>query len=133
MIKPMQFLACATLATISGCAAPPGGYYPELAQSRGPACFRVNEVHGFTQGPNGIVDLQTAQGPFRMRLSRGCPDFSYIMQIGIRPRESSWLCEGKFDELITGSPVPGNVCTVSEIQSLRGQRAALSLGARAAA
>ena len=116
MMKPL--LACAAIFAAAGCAGPPGGPAPQFAQSRGPQCFRVNEVYGYSPGPDGFVDLQTAQGPFRVRLGPGCPDFSWLMQIGLRPMESSWLCERKWDVLITGDPIPANTCVISHIQSL---------------
>jgi hypothetical protein len=53
-----------------------------------------------------------------MHLGPGCPDFSWFMQTGVRPMQSSWLCERKSDVLITGTGVPGNACVVSQIQSL---------------
>ena len=127
MMKPV--LACVAIFAAASCAGPPGAPAPQFAQSRGPECFRVNEVYGYSPGPDGLVDLQTAQGPFRVRLGPGCPDFSWFMQIGLRPMESSWLCERKWDVLITGSPVPGNACVISHIQSLApGALAAADLG-----
>lgn len=127
-----RLLAAALIFAASACAGPPGAPAPQLAQSRGPECFRVNEVYGYSQGPDGFVDLQTAQGPFRVRLGPGCPDFSWFMQIGLRPMESSWLCERKWDVLITGSPVPGNACVISHIQSLApGALAAAEVSKRA--
>lgn len=119
MIKPVPLFACLSFVAITACAAPVSAPTPQFAaQSRAPQCFRVNEVYAYSPGPEGMVQLQTAQGPFQMRLGRGCPDFSWIMQIGIRPMEASWLCEGHDDVLITGDPVPRNACTVSEVQSL---------------
>lgn len=118
MIKRMTLFACIGLAGLTGCAAPEGAGVASAGQSRGRECFRANEVTGYTPGPDGYVELATAEGPFRMRLGPGCPDFGWIMQVGVRPMESSWLCEGKADELITTTPVRANLCTVSEIESL---------------
>ena len=127
MMKPV--LACVAIFAAASCAGQPGAPAPQFAQSRGAECFRVNEVYGYSPGPDGLVDLQTAQGPFRVRLGPGCPDFSWFMQIGLRPMESSWLCERKWDVLITGSPVPGTACVISHIQSLApGALAAADLG-----
>ncbi len=118
MIEPVRLLACVAFAGIAGCAAPQTSSYASAPQSRGPACFRANEVTGYTPGPDGFVEVATAEGPFRLRLGPGCPDFSWIMEVGVRPMESSWLCEGKADELITAAPPPAHRCTVSEIESL---------------
>jgi hypothetical protein len=119
MFKPLQLLACATIFGItSGCAAPSGAPLPQFAQSHGPQCFRANQVYGYTPAANGDVDLATAQGPFRVHLGSDCPDFSWIMQIGVRPVESSWLCEGKADELITAFQTQFSRCAISGIQAL---------------
>jgi hypothetical protein len=124
-----RLLACAAIFAAAGCAGPPGAPASQFAQSRGPECFRVNEVYGYSSGPDGLVDLQTAQGPFRVKLGPGCPDFSFFMEIGLRPMESSWLCERKWDMLITGDPIATNTCTISHIQSLAsGALAAADLG-----
>lgn len=117
-MKLVQMLACAGVVMVASCAAPETVPTRSFAQSSGHACFRANEVYGYAPGPDGLVDVQTAEGPFRLRLAPGCPAFSMIMEIGIRPMQSSWLCEGKTDELITGSPVATNLCTVSEIERL---------------
>lgn len=117
MIKPVPMLACAAVFAITACAAPPPGPVPEFAMN-GRQCFRANQVYGFTPGPNGYVDLATGQGPFRVHLGPGCPDFSWIMQVGVRPVESSWLCEGKPDQLITAFDTPFSRCSISEIQAL---------------
>jgi hypothetical protein len=118
MIKPAPFIVCVGAFAAGACAVPPGTPVPQFAQSSGPQCFRANEVYGYTRGPDGFVDVQTASGPFRMHLGPGCPDFSWIMQIGVRPVESSWLCEGKSDELITAFQTPFSRCSISEIQAL---------------
>jgi hypothetical protein len=124
-----RLLACAAIFAAAGCAGPPDAPASQFAQSRGPECFRVNEVYGYSSGPDGLVDLQTAQGPFRVKLGPGCPDFSFFMEIGLRPMESSWLCERKWDMLITGDPIATNTCTISHIQSLAsGALAAADLG-----
>jgi hypothetical protein len=123
MKKPIRSIACAGALGIAGCAAPPGAWAPHYAPlrysaMRGPQCFRANEVFGYTPQPDGFVIVHTAEGPFRMRLGPGCPDFSWIMQIGVRPMESSWLCEGHADELITAFETPSSRCAISDIQAL---------------
>ena len=119
MFRPVLSVACATIAVVtSGCAGPSGNPVPQFAQLQGRQCFRANQVYGYTPGPNGDVDVRTAQGPFRIHLCQGCPDFSWIMQIGVRPVESSWLCEGMPDELITAFETQFNRCPISVIQAL---------------
>lgn len=118
MFRPVLSLACATIAAVtSGCAAPSSAPLPEFAQSNR-QCFRANQVYGYTPAPDGDVDISTAQGPFRVHLGSGCPDFSWIMQIGVRPVESSWLCEGRSDELITAFQTPFSRCPISGIHAL---------------
>jgi hypothetical protein len=118
MAKLPHLFALTALLGISGCSAPQGPPLPQFAQSVGPACFRANEVYGYTQGSDGYVDLQTASGPFRAKLGPACPNFSWMMQIGVRPVESSWLCAGKPDQLITAFDTPFSRCSISEIRPL---------------
>jgi hypothetical protein len=118
MIRRSPLLGSLTMVALAGCAVPQGTPDPRYAQSRAPECFRVNEVFSYTDAGDGAVDLKTAQGPFRMQLGPGCPDFSFIMEIGIRPMESSWLCQGRSDVLITGDPIPQNSCEVRAIERL---------------
>jgi hypothetical protein len=119
MTKPARLLALASFTLIPACAAPPPGPFAQFADARGRQCFRANEVLGYSHGPDSVVDVQTAQGPFRLRLTPGCPDFSVIMQIGVRPMDSSWLCEGKDDVLITPNATGNTRCPVSDIRMLR--------------
>jgi hypothetical protein len=133
MIKLISLLAPLSMIALGACAAPEAAPYAQYAQSRAPQCFRVNEVYSFSEAGDGAVNLQTAQGPFRMQLGPGCPDFSWFMEIGIRPMESSWLCEGKSDVLITGSPIPGNACAVGSIERLEPGALALTTGWKPAA
>jgi hypothetical protein len=107
---------CALVAT--GCAVAPGAPPPYYAQSSGPACFRADQVYAYQQGPDGFVDLQTAQGPFRMRMAPNCPNFSWIMQIGVRPVSDSWICAGRPDQIITAFQTPFSRCGVSQIEPL---------------
>jgi hypothetical protein len=120
MIKLVSLLASVTFLGMTACAGPPAPPFPQFAQSQPPGCFRVNEVYAWSPGPDGLVQLQTMQGPFQIRLGPNCPDFSWIMQIGIRPMESSWLCEGHSDALITATPVSGPLadCSVGDIRRL---------------
>jgi hypothetical protein len=41
-----------------------------------------------------------------------------MMKVGIRPIESSWLCEGKADELIVDTDAGTGKCYVSDISRL---------------
>ena len=119
MFKPVHLLACATIfAFASGCAGPPGAPLPHFAQAQGPQCFRDNQVYGFRPAADGAVDVMTRQGPFRLHLGPGCPDFSWIMQIGVRTVDSSWLCEGKPDQLITAYQTPYSRCPILNVQAL---------------
>jgi hypothetical protein len=118
MMKPSSLLLSISIVGLAGCAGAPTAPGTEMAQSRGPQCFRVNEVYSYTQAADGFVDLQTTSGPFRMHLDPGCPDFSWIMEIGIRPMDSSWLCERKADELITPNPYTNNRCFIGGIERL---------------
>jgi hypothetical protein len=74
-------------------------------------------VSEYRAGSAGVVQVR-ADGNrwFEFRLSAGCPNFSWLMQIGIRPRESSWLCEGKADELV--ADVSEGRCFISDIREL---------------
>jgi hypothetical protein len=118
MIKPAHFLALASFTALAASAVLPPSMSPAVAQS-GPQCFRANELYGYSPGPGGFVNIRTSGNRwFQMRLTGGCPDFGWIMQIGIRPMESSWLCEGHAQELI--APHPGGLdrCYVSEIRPI---------------
>jgi hypothetical protein len=119
MTKSARLIAFASIILATACAAPPPGPFSQFADARGRQCFRVNQVYDYSQGPDSFVNVQTVQGPFRMRVRGiGCPDFSWIMQIGIRPMDSSWLCEGKNDSLIAPNPAGNARCLVSDIQFL---------------
>ena len=116
MFKPVSLLACLSLVGVAACAAQPA---PAPAQfSRAPQCFHANEVFGYTSAPDGSVQLQTAQGPFQIRLGPDCPDFSWMMEIGIRPVDDSWLCEGDPQQIITAYQTPLARCQITDIESL---------------
>ncbi|HEY6048642.1 MAG TPA: DUF6491 family protein [Sphingomicrobium sp.] len=125
MPKLAKSLAIAGCAAVAGCAAPPPPY-AAIAQSSARQCFRADQVYGYQQGPYGTVDVQTASGPFRLHMGPGCPDFSWIMQIGVRPVESSWLCAGHPDQIITAYETQFSRCWVSEIEPLGRPNAGLS-------
>jgi hypothetical protein len=55
---------------------------------------------------------------FQLHLSPGCPDFRLIMEIGMRPNESGWLCEGSSDELDGLPHDDRGQCFVSDIHEL---------------
>ena len=118
MIKPAHFLALASFTALAASAVLPPSMSPAVAQS-GPQCFRANELYGYSPGPGGFVNIRTSGNRwFQIHLTGDCPNFSWIMQIGIRPMESSWLCRGRSQELIT--PYPGGLarCYVSGIQPM---------------
>jgi hypothetical protein len=117
MIRPAHLLALASFMAVATSAVPPSSA-PAFAQS-GPQCFRANELYGYKAGAGGIVNIQsTGHRWFQVRLSRGCPDFGWISQIGIRPMDSSWLCEGQAQELIAPNPAGLDRCYVSDIRSM---------------
>jgi len=116
MIKPTHLLALASFTVLAASAVVPPTSSPAAAQS-GPQCFRANELYGYSPVAAGTVNVRTSGNRwFQMRLAGDCPNFSWIMQIGIRPMDSSWLCQGHPQELI--APYPGglNRCYVSDIQ-----------------
>jgi hypothetical protein len=107
--------------SLAGCtaspSAPPGPL--QFAETSAPECFRANEIYGYSRGPDGLLNIQTVGGrSFAMRLSPGCPDPSWIMQIGLRPWNSQWLCQGSFDKLSAPSPYGTGLCMVSNIEEL---------------
>jgi hypothetical protein len=119
MTKPARLLALASFTLIAACAAPRPGPFAQFADARGRQCFRAGDVSSFSRAEDGFVDIQTAEGPFRLRLTPGCPDFSLIMQIGVRPMDSSWLCEGKDEVLITPNATGNTRCPISDIRALQ--------------
>ena len=119
MFKPVHLLVLVSLGTIAASAATTASTKSHFIRASGPQCFRANSVSRFTPGPIGYVMVRTDGNRwFQMRLSPGCPDFRLIMQIGVRPHDSQWLCEGKADELGGLSPETSGRCFVSEIREL---------------
>ena len=116
MFKPVSLLACLSLVGVAACAVQPAAAPVQFA--RAPQCFHANEVFGYTSAPDGSVQLQTAQGPFQIRLGPDCPDFSWMMEIGIRPVDDSWLCEGDPQQIITAYQTPLARCQITDIESL---------------
>jgi hypothetical protein len=117
MFKPAHFLLLASFSAVAASAQAPTGV-PFFSSVSGRQCFRVATLAGYTPGPPGMVAIRADRGRwFQMHLSRGCPDFSLIMQIGLRPTESTWLCEGDAAEL-AGLPLDRNVCFVGDIRRL---------------
>jgi len=117
-MKPARLLLFASLTMVAACAAPPPPGSSQLAELGGRQCFRADQVLSYTAGEGGIVDLQTAQGPFEVRMGPGCPDFSWIMQIGVRPAYSNWMCEGRGDQIITAYQTQFSRCWVGDIRAL---------------
>ena len=117
MFKPVHLLVFASFTAVGASASPPAGGSVRLASASGPQCFRASDVSEYRPGPAGIVQVR-AEGNrwFEFRLSAGCPNFSWLMKIGIRPRESSWLCEGKSDELVADES--DGRCIISDIREL---------------
>lgn len=119
MFKPAHLLVLVTFASIGASAAAPTYTDAQFIRTSGPQCFRASSVSRFAPGPMGYVMVR-ADGNrwFQMHLSPGCPDFRLIMEIGIRPNDSSWLCEGKGDELGGLPPDRAGRCFVNEIRQL---------------
>lgn len=116
MIKPLPLLAFVSLFAVAACAVQPGP--PPVQFSRAPQCFHANEVFGYTSAPDGTVQLETAQGPFAIRLAPNCPDYSWMMQIGLRPVDDMWLCEGHPQQIVTAYESPFSRCRITSIESL---------------
>jgi hypothetical protein len=128
MSKPLPFLAFVAFGMLSACAGHGPDAGTQFAMSSGPQCFRVNEFRGFRTGPDGLVSIQTSGSRwFQMRLHRGCPDIGWIAQIGLRPRDSLWLCEGDADELIAPFPGATENCYVSDVRRIGPDAAMASL------
>jgi hypothetical protein len=119
MFKPVQSLVLVSFAAVAASAAPPATSWTQFVRASGPQCFRASGVSRFVPGPPGFVIVRTEGSRwFQMRLSPGCPDFRLIMQIGVRPNDSDWLCEGKADELGGLPPDTNGRCFVSDIREL---------------
>ena len=53
-------------------------------------------------------------------MDASCPNFSWMMQIGLRPVEDSWLCAGRPDNIITAYETQFSQCAIREIEPLSG-------------
>lgn len=119
MLKPVQLLVLVSFGAVAASAAPPLASRAQFVRASGPQCFRASGVSRFMPGPPGFVVVRTEGNRwFQMHLSPGCPDFRLIMQIGVRPNDSDWLCEGKADELGGLPPDASGRCFVSDIREL---------------
>ena len=117
MFKPVHLLVFVSFTAVGASASPPASSLVRLHLASGPRCFRASDVSEYRAGSAGLVQVR-AEGNrwFEFRLSAGCPNFSWLMKIGIRPRESSWLCEGKSDELVADESE--GRCFISDIREL---------------
>lgn len=119
MFKPVHLLVFASFAAVAASAATLASTRVDYVRASGPQCFRASGVSRFLPGPPGFVIVRTEGNRwFQMHLSPGCPDFRLIMQIGVRPNDSEWLCEGKGDELGGLPPDSSGQCFVSDIREL---------------
>lgn len=121
MMRPVPLLASTLVLSLAGCTAspvvPPGT--PQFAETGAPGCFRANEILSYAQGPDGMVNLTTVNGrAFEMHLGPGCPAASWIMDIGLRPWKSLWLCQGAVDKLTAPNPYVAGPCMVSSIREV---------------
>ena len=118
MIKPIGLLVFASFAAAAGAYES----LPVAAGARfasGPQCFRANDVSNYTAAAARTINVRVGGDRwFQMRLSGDCPGFGEMLQVGLRPMDSSWLCEGKSDELIVGSHDGTQRCFVSDIRRL---------------
>ena len=117
MFKPVRLLVFVSFAAVGASASPPTGSFVRLHLASGPQCFRASGVSEYRAGSAGVVQVR-AEGNrwFEFRLSAGCPNFNWLMKIGIRPRESSWLCEGQSDELVADESE--GRCFISDVREL---------------
>jgi hypothetical protein len=119
MFKPVHPLAFVSLTAFALGATVPGSTAAQYFPANGPQCFRASSVSRFMPGPAGFVMVRTEGNRwFQLQLSPGCPDFRLIMQIGIRPNDSLWMCEGKAQKL-GGMPLENSgQCVVTDIRPL---------------
>lgn len=124
MVEPVKILAFvssfASFGALAACAAQPYATSEAIGQSGARQCFLANEVNGYSQGPDGFVNVKVdGDRWFGMRLNGSCPHMDWLMQIAIRPRDSNWLCEGQNSFLIAPDPAGLNrSCFVSQIRRL---------------
>ena len=119
MFKPVCLLVFASFTALAAAATTPTSSSAQDLGASGPQCFRANNVSRFLRGPSGFLFVRT-QGNrwFQLHLSPGCPDFRLIMEIGLRPSDSQWLCEGKAEELGGLPPSENGQCSVTDIRQL---------------
>jgi|SRR5579884_858921 len=119
MFKPVQLLVFVSFTAVAASSAAPASTRADFIRASGPQCFRASEISRFVPGAPGFVMVRTEGNRwFEMHLSPGCPDFRLIMQIGVRPNDSNWLCEGKRDELGGLPQSDSGQCIVSDIREV---------------
>lgn len=129
-MKPVRFLTFASFAVLTACAAPGPDNAPPLAMSTGPQCFRVNELRAFRTAPDGSVAIRTSGNRwFELRLTGICPTFAWVAEIGIRPRNTLWLCEGSSEKLIAPFPAGGDNCYIEDVRRIASETSQESTGA----
>ena len=114
MLRPVYSLVFISFAALATSAALKG-QSPNLVLASGPRCFRASDASDYRPGAPGLVQVRAGRNQFEFRLSAGCPDIRSLKEIGLRPRDSSWLCEGKTDELMADGD---NRCFISDIREL---------------
>lgn len=116
MFKPAHLLVVVSFVALGASVAVPAPRSTTASMASGPRCFKTSNVSDYRAGAPGVVQVR-ADGDrwFELRLSPGCPDLRSLMAVGIRPRDSSWLCEGKTDELMADSE---SRCFVLDIREL---------------
>ena len=119
MFKPVYLLVVVGVAAIAASAAAQLRHEPPYSFASGPQCFRVTDILTYTAGSGGTLNVMVGgQRWFRLQLSGDCGDLGELPKIGLRPMESSWLCEGKTDELIVGHHDGSQRCFVNKIERL---------------
>lgn len=114
MFKPVPLLVFVSFAAMA--ASPTAPVRKPVLLASGGQCFRASDVSDYRPGAAGVVQVRTEGNRwFELHVSPGCPDIRLLKEIGLRPRESSWLCQGQDDELITDTE---NRCFVSDIREL---------------
>ena len=119
MFKPVHPLVFVSFTVVAAAATLAASTNAQYYRASGPQCFRPSNVSRFVPGPPGFVNVRTEGNRwFQLHLSPGCPDFRLIMQIGLRPSSSQWMCEGKTEELGGLPPGNGGQCFVTDIREL---------------
>jgi len=124
-------LLLALAAGLAACAnenAPYAGGAGQTATARatsGPACFRPDDVNGFTAVDDRTVIVRVGVNRvFQMQLMGTCPDVDWSMRLGLQSTASSWICQGLDATVIAPTPIGPQRCPVTAIRQLSPQEVA---------